>query len=46
MTPLHWAAGIDHVDTVICLADEGADTKIKDDGVSQWEYSADCKLVV
>ena len=35
MTPLHWAASVDHVDTVICLADEGADTKIKDDGVSQ-----------
>ena len=35
MTPLHWAAGIDHVDTVVRLVDEGADTKIKHDGVSQ-----------
>ena len=46
MTPLHSAAGIDHLDTVICLVDKETDTKIKDNGVSQWEYTSDCKLVV
>ena len=34
MTPLHWAAGIDHVDTVICFVDKETSTKIKDDDTS------------
>ena len=46
-TPLHWAAGKGHVDTVRCLVDKGADINIEDkNGVSEWEYTADCKLVL
>ena len=44
MTPLHWAPGIDHVDTVTCV-DKGANTSTKDE-VSECEYTADCKLVL
>ena len=45
MTPLHWAPGIDHVDTVTCLVDKGANTSTKDE-VSKWEYTANCKLLL
>ena len=43
MTPLHKAAIRGHVDTVQCLLDKRADIHIKDDdGVSEWNYTADC----
>ena len=35
-TPLHWAADGDHVDTVRCLVDKGADINVKErDGASE-----------
>ena len=43
MTPLHWAPGIDHVDTVTCVVDKGANTSTKDE-VSECEYTADWSL--
>ena len=47
MTPLHFAAGGGHVDTVRYLVDKGADIDHIDEGdVSEWEYTADCKLVL
>ena len=47
MTPLHFAAGGGHVDTVRYLVDKGADIQHIDGGdVSEWEYTADCKLVL
>ena len=46
-TPLFWAADEGHVDVVRYLVEQGADINIKDnDGVSEWEYTADCKLVL
>ena len=46
-TPLHRAAHGGHVDTVRYLVDKGADPNIKDpDGVSEREYTADCKLLL
>ena len=47
-TPLHLATGAGHVDIVRCLVDKGADPNIKDKqyGVSEQEYTADCKLVL
>ena len=47
MTPLHWAALKGHVDIVRYLVEQSADIKIKDSyGVSEREYTADCKLVL
>ena len=47
ITPLHFAAGGGHVDTVRCLVDKGADIELKDESdVSPWEYTADCKLAL
>ena len=47
MTPLHFAAGGGHVDTVRYLVDKGADIEHKDgNDVSEWEYTADYKLVL
>ena len=47
MTPLHDAACEGHVHVVRCLVEQGADINIKDnDGVSEREYTADCKLVL
>ena len=44
-TPLHWAADGGHVDTVRYLVDKGDDINMKDGhGVSELEYTADCKL--
>ena len=31
MTPLHWAPGTDHVDTVTCLVNKGANINTKDE---------------
>ena len=46
-TPLHWAARGGHVDTVTFFLEQGVDINIKDkDGVSERDYTADCKLVV
>ena len=46
-TPLHEAARKGHVDIVRYLVEQGADINIKDeDEVSEWEYTADCKLVL
>ena len=42
MTPLHWAAGQGHVDTVQYLIDKGADINIKDVD----EVRLDCGLVL
>ena len=46
-TPLNLAALIGHhVDTIICLVEQGADTNSKDDGgVSKSEYTGDCKIL-
>ena len=47
MTPLHWAAREGHVGTVTFFLEQGIDINIKDeDGVSEQDYTADCKLVV
>ena len=47
MTSLHLAAHEGHVDIVRYLVDKGADANIKDNrGVSEREYTADCKLVL
>ena len=47
MTPLHFAAYEGHVDAVRYLVDKGADIEHIDGGyVSEWEYTADCKLVL
>ena len=42
------AADEGHVHVVRYLVEQGADINIKDDlyGVSEWEYTADCKLVL
>ena len=41
--PLHQAALGDHVDTVRCLVDKGADINLKDiRGVSKCESMVDC----
>ena len=46
-TPLHFAAREGHVDIVRYLVDKDADLNIKnEDGVSEREYTADCKLVL
>ena len=46
-TPLHFAAREGHVDIVRYLVDKVADLNIKnEDGVSEREYTADCKLVL
>ena len=46
-TPLHKAADKGLVHVVRCLVEQGADINIKDnDGVSEREYTADCKLVL
>ena len=46
-TPLHKAAYEGHVHVVRCLVEQSADINIKDeDGVSEREYTADCKLVL
>ena len=46
-TPLHRAARRGHVDTVICLVEQGADINIKDEnGVCEWEYFADYNSVL
>ena len=46
-TPLHWAAHEGHVDVVRYLVEQGADINIKEcSGVSEQEYTADCKLVL
>ena len=46
-TVLHWAAGRGDVDVVRDLIDKDADPNIKDKhGVSEREYTADCKLVL
>ena len=47
-TPLHWAAERGHLDTVRCLVDKGAETESMEVtiGVSEWEYIAECKLVL
>ena len=45
-TPLHSAAEAGHVDIARYLVEQGADLNIKDEiGVSEREYTADCKLV-
>ena len=48
MTPLHLAAKAGHVNTVRCLVEQGADINIRGHncGVSEWEYTADCKLIL
>ena len=47
MTPLHWAAREGHVGTITFFLEQGIDINIKDeDGVSEQDYTADCKLVV
>ena len=46
-TPLHRIAHKCNRDTVRYLVNKGAYDNIKDDdGVSEWEYTADCKLVL
>ena len=46
-TPLHWAVNEGHVDVVRYLVEQGANINFKDkDEVSEWEYTADCKLVL
>ena len=46
-TPLHVAAGRGHVENVRCLVEKGADISIHDkNGVSESEYTADCKIVL
>ena len=46
-TPLHEAACKGHVDIVRYLVEQSADINNKDrDGVSEREYTADCKLVL
>ena len=46
-TPLRFATREGHVDIVRYLVDKDADPNIKDkDGVSDQEYTADCKLVL
>ena len=46
-TPLHFAAREGREDIVRCLVDQGADPNIKNKrGVSEREYTADCKLVL
>lgn len=38
-SPLHWAAGGDHVDTVLFLVENGADVNVKD---NEWVSERDC----
>ena len=46
-TLLHWAAHEGHMDIVRYFVQQDADINIKDlNGVSEWEYTADCKLVL
>ena len=47
-TPLYWAADAGHVHIVRYLVEQGAEINIKDysGGVSEREYTADCKLVL
>ena len=46
-TPLHKAANEGHVHIVRYLVEQGADINIKDvNGVSEQQYTADCKLVL
>ena len=47
-TPLHDAACKGRVDIVKYLVEQGADINFKDDmlGVSEREYTTDCKLVL
>ena len=45
--PLYHAACLGHVDIVRYLVDKGADLNIKNNsGISELEYTADCKLVL
>jgi len=47
MTPLHWAVIRGNESTVTFFLAQGVDINIKDeDGVSEQDYTADCKLVV
>ena len=46
MSPLHWAAGEGHMDTMMCLVEKGAKINSKDNfGVSEWDCTTDCGLV-
>ena len=46
-TPLHWAAGGGHVDTVKYLVEKGANIHRNDEyEVSEWEDTTDCGLVL
>ena len=45
-TPLQWAACEGHVHIVRYLVEQGAEINNKESGVSEGEYTADCKLVL
>ena len=47
MTPLHRAAEEGHVDAVTYLVQKGANIHSEgNDGVSEWECTTDCRLVL